>query len=156
VRVAILWKQLSGYASASFAALQRQGADLMVVHRAATDDAPFDDRALTLDCAGHTWSQAPDETRLASELEQFRPDALLVISWDVGAYRRISRSLRGRTLRVLCMDNSWLGTPKQWAGRLASPAVIRPCYDVAFLPGERQAANARRLGSADDESDWGR
>jgi glycosyltransferase involved in cell wall biosynthesis len=155
VRVAILWKQLSGYASASFAALQREGAELMVVHRAATGDAPFDDGALTLDCAGHAWSEGPDEARLRSELERFAPDALLVISWDIGAYRHISRAMRGFTLRVLCMDNSWLGTPKQWAGRIASPAVIRPCYDVAFLPGERQAAFARRLGFADDEILWG-
>ncbi|HUR23441.1 MAG TPA: glycosyltransferase family 4 protein [Acidimicrobiales bacterium] len=155
MRVAILWKQLSGYASASFAALQRQGVELMVVHRKATGDAPFDDGALALDCAGHAWSEAPDEARLRSELEQFAADALLVISWDVGAYRRISRAMQGRTLRVLCMDNSWLGTPKQWAGRIASPALIRPCYDVAFLPGERQAAFARRLGFADDEILWG-
>lgn len=155
MRVAILWKQLSGYANASFTALQRAGAELMVVHRAATSDAPFDDAALTLDCAGHAWSEAPDEARVRRELERFGPDALLVISWDVGPYRRIARSMRGRTLRVLCMDNSWLGTPKQWAGRIASPAVIRPCYDVAFLPGERQAAFARRLGFADEEILWG-
>lgn len=155
MRVAILWKQLSGYASASFAALQHEGAEVMVVHRAATGDAPFDDRALALDCAGHSWAEAPDEDRLRAELERFDPHVLLIISWDVGAYRRVGRALRGRTLRVLCMDNSWLGTPKQWAGRAAAPAVIRPCYDVAFLPGERQAAFARRLGFADDEILWG-
>ena len=155
VRVAILWKQLSGYASASFAALKREGAELMLVHKAATGDAPFDDGALALDCAGHAWSDAPDEETLRSELERFAPDALLVISWDVGAYRRTARAMRGSTLRVLCMDNSWLGTPKQWAGRIVSPAVIRPCYDVAFLPGERQAAFARRLGFSDDEILWG-
>lgn len=155
MRVAILWKQLSGYASASFAALQHAGAEVMLVHKSATGDAPFDDGALTLKCAGHAWSEAPDEPRLRRDLERFAPDALLVISWDVGAYRRIARSMASRTLRVLCMDNSWLGTPKQWAGRIASPAVIRPCYDVAFLPGERQAAFARRLGFADDEILWG-
>lgn len=155
MRVAILWKQLSGYASASFAALQDAGAEIMLVHRTATGDAPFDDGALALNGAGHAWSETPDEPRLRGELERFAPDALLVISWDVGAYRRISRSLARRTLRILCMDNSWLGTPKQWAGRIASPAIIRPCYDVAFLPGERQAAFARRLGFADDEILWG-
>lgn len=155
MRVAILWKQLSGYASASFAALQHHGVDLMVVHRAATDDAPFDDRRLILDGASQAWSEAPDEAALTRDLERFDPHALLVISWDVGGYRRISRAMSGRTLRILCMDNSWLGTPKQWAGRVVSPAVIRPSYDVAFLPGERQAAFARRLGFPDDEILWG-
>jgi glycosyltransferase involved in cell wall biosynthesis len=155
VRVAILWKQLSGYASASFAALRREGADVLLVHRAATHDAPFDDRRLTLDVASRSWSDAPDEAALKDDLERFDPHAVLVISWDVGGYRRIARSMKGRTLRVLCMDNSWLGTPKQWGGRAIAPAVIRPSYDVAFLPGERQAAFARRLGFSDDEILWG-
>ena len=146
---------MSGYARASFAALQEAGAELMLVHRAASADAPFDDDRLALGVRSHVWSDAPDEGALRAELGAFAPDALLVISWDVGAYRRISRSLRGRTLRVLCMDNAWLGTAKQWGGRAIAPAVIRPTYDVAFLPGERQAAFARRLGFADDEILWG-
>lgn len=155
MRVAILWKQMSGYARASFAALQDEGAEVMLVHRAATSDAPFDDERLALGVDGHTWSDTPDEAALKTRLERFKPDALLVISWDVGAYRRISRAMRGRTLRVLCMDNSWLGTAKQWGGRAVAPVVVRPTYDVAFLPGERQAAFARRLGFADDEILWG-
>ena len=146
---------MSGYARASFAALQEHGADIMLVHRAATSDAPFDDSGLAIGVDAHTWSDAPDETTLRTQLDRFKPDAMLVISWDVGPYRRVSRAMRGQTLRVLCMDNSWLGTPKQWGGRAVAPVVIRPTYDVAFLPGERQAAFARRLGFTDDEILWG-
>lgn len=146
---------MSGYARASFAALQEAGAELMLVHRAASGDAPYDDDRLAMGVRGHVWSEAPDEAAIRADLEAFQPHALLVISWDVGAYRRVARSWQGRTLRVLCMDNSWLGTAKQWGGRVIAPAVIRPTYDVAFLPGERQAAFARRLGFAEDEILWG-
>lgn len=154
-RVAILWKQMSGYARASFAALQDAGADVYLAHRSATEDAPFDDDRLTVGAESHVWSEAPDEDLVRGQLERFKPDAVLVISWDVGAYRRISRSMRGRTLRILCMDNPWLATPKQWAGRAAARMLIRPTYDVAFLPGERQATFARYLGFTDDEILWG-
>lgn len=146
---------MSGYAYASFAALQARGVDLFLAHRAATREAPFDDRQLDLGIETHAWRERPVEALLRSQLEHFAPDALLVISWDVGAYRRIARTLGGRTLRLLCMDNSWLGTPKQWAGRASAPVLIRPTYDVAFLPGERQAAFARRLGFAEEDILWG-
>lgn len=53
------------------------------------------------------------------------------------------------------MDNQWLGTPKQWGGRLLSPSLIRPTYDAAFLPGERSATFARYLGFRDEEILWG-
>lgn len=154
MRIAILWNQLSGYAGATFRALAAEGAEVFVVHKTAVPDAPFDDRVAT-GLAGYTCDGTPDEGRLLAEIEAFRPDALLVISWNTGAYRRVARAMQGRTLRILCMDNAWLGTPKQWAGRLASPVLIRPTYDAAFLPGERQAAFARRLGFGDDRILWG-
>ena len=155
VRVAILWKQLSGYARASFLALASEGVDILVVSRAAQPDAPFDDAQLATGLPGYQWDDAPGEDRLRREIEAFSPDALLVISWDVTGYRRVARSMAGRTLRVLCMDNPWRGTPKQWAGRLVSPLLIRPTYDAAFVTGERQAAFARRLGLPDDRILWG-
>ncbi|MGH9226625.1 MAG: glycosyltransferase family 4 protein, partial [Acidimicrobiales bacterium] len=131
------------------------GADLFVSYRAATPDAPFDDDQWRLDAKGGPWSEAPDEEALGRQVRHFDPDAVLVISWGVGAYRRLSRSLRGRTLRLLCMDNAWLGTAKQWGGRALSPVLIRPTYDAAFLCGDRQADFARRLGFPDDRILWG-
>jgi glycosyltransferase involved in cell wall biosynthesis len=155
MRIAILWKQLSGYASASFAALAEAGADVMVVHRDATPDAPFDDQTLRRGLPGWGWSPAPNDEQLESSINEFAPDALLVCSWDVGAYRKLSRRWKGRAVRVLCMDNAWMGTPKQWGGRLIAPQVIRPAYDLAFVAGERQATFARYLGFDADRVLWG-
>jgi len=153
--MALLWKQSSGYASACFDALGSAGVDVLVTHRASTTDAPYDDELLGVAGLNYRWLERPDERALRERLETFRPDAMLVVSWDVGAYRRIARSWRGRTLRILCMDNAWLGTTKQWAGRLASPLLIRPTYDAAYLPGDRQAEFARYLGFGDERILWG-
>ena len=155
LRVAVLWKSLSGYAAASFRALAARGVDVLLVHRAASPTAPYDDVDLRGDVPGHSWSQRPSEDRLHREVDDFAPDALLVSSWDVGPYRHLARATRGRTVRILCMDNPWLGTPKQWGGRLVSPFAIRPAYDVAFVAGERQAGFARRLGFGDHRILWG-
>ena len=155
LRVAILWKQLSGYAAACFRALADEGAELLLVHPAAKADAPYDDARLRAGIPGHSWAQALDARVLRNEVEAFAPDALLVSSWNVGPYRRVARHMSGRALRVLCMDNPWLGTLRQWGGRLVSPLAIRPAYDVAFLPGERQVPFARRLGFGDDQILWG-
>jgi glycosyltransferase involved in cell wall biosynthesis len=155
VRIAVLSKQLSGHSRACYAGLRDQGAEVFLVCRSPTPDAPFADTQLDLGIRTVQWSRRPDERALRKELDRFRPDAVLVVSWDVGPYRRAARAMQGRTLRVLCMDNAWLGTAKQWGGRLISPLVIRPAYDVAFLPGERQAAFARHLGYPDDRILWG-
>jgi glycosyltransferase involved in cell wall biosynthesis len=53
------------------------------------------------------------------------------------------------------MDNQWLGTAKQWLGILSSRFYLRPLFDVAFLPGDRQADFARRLGFCESRIWWG-
>lgn len=154
IRIALLWRQSSSYAAACFDALRAAGADVLLVERTATPDAPYVGD-LGASRADYRWTDRPDEAVLTARLEAFSPHAMLVVSWDVGAYRRITRAWRGRALRVLCMDNSWLGTPKQWAGRVVSPLLIHPVYDAVFLPGERQVEFARRLGFSEDRILWG-
>jgi glycosyltransferase involved in cell wall biosynthesis len=141
---------MSGYAGACFGALRDAGAEVLLVHRAATRDAPYEDSGIEVGVDTERWVAKPAERALRRRVEAFAPDVLLLCSWDVGAYRRIGRAMAGRTLRVLFMDNPWRGTAKQWAGRLSSPLVVRPMCDAAFLPGERAADFALRLGIPSD------
>lgn len=154
-RIAVLWAELSGYMSAQLTALGARGVELVVFHEVSSASAPFDGEALTHGLRAHAWSGAPDEAEIEELLERFDPDALLVISWNFGAYRRIARRWRERTLRVLCMDNQWWGTAKQWGGVALSRFVVRPAYDVALVAGERQAEFARRLGFTSEQLIWG-
>jgi glycosyltransferase involved in cell wall biosynthesis len=153
--VAVLWAELSGYISSQLTALVAQGAELVVFHEVSSSTAPFDPEALTQGLRAHAWSGAPQEAEIEEVLSAFEPDVLLVISWNFGAYRRIARRWRERTLRVLCMDNQWWGTPKQWGGVAVSRWVIQPAYDVALVAGERQADFARRLGFTSEQLLWG-
>jgi glycosyltransferase involved in cell wall biosynthesis len=152
--VAVLWDSLSGYVHAQFAALTQAGVRLLVVHRSLRSDAPFDQDEVTRTIDARAWSEAPNEAELEAALDDFDPDALLVMSWNVGAYRRAARRRRGRTLRILCMDNQWWGTAKQWGGVAVSRFVLQPAYDAVFVAGERQAAFARRLGFRSEQMLW--
>lgn len=154
-RICVLWSRLSGYLSASLRALADAGAEVLVVHEAAGADAPFDDGELTTGFRAVAWQGAPDERELMSLLDGFAPDALVVNSWHIGAYRRASRRLRGRTLRIVTVHNQWSATPKQLAAQAAARALLHPTYDVAFVCDERQAVFAEKLGFPAERMLWG-
>ena len=149
-RVAILWQRLSGYAHASFSALSELGVDTLVIHAEPGAEAPYDERTVTHGLQTRGWQDTPTIEEVEAALAPFDPHALLVSSWHITAYRRAARRRAGRTLRVLCMDNQWWARPKQVLGVGSSPVLVRPAYDAAFVPGERSADFARRLGFPDE------
>jgi glycosyltransferase involved in cell wall biosynthesis len=150
LRVAILWQGLSGYSHAAFTALSAQGADVLVFHAVQGAHAPFDPHAITHGLRTHAWEGQPAAEDVEAALSAFEPHVLLVSSWHIPAYRRAARRRKGQMLRVLCMDNQWWATPKQILGVGSSPFLVRPAYDAAFVPGERSADFARRLGFPDE------
>jgi len=149
LRIAILWEGLSGYTHAGFAALAARGVDVRVMYRAEPGDAPFDPASVTAGLDARPWEDEPDLAEVEALLDEHDPHAILVCSWIRDGYRRAARNRAGRTLRVLCMDNQWWSTPKQWLGVATSRLLIRPAYDAAFVPGERGADFARRFGFPD-------
>ena len=86
-------------------------------------------------------ANVPDLLRV---LQRFAPDVTLIVGWDVDAYRRVARSMRSETIRVLCTDNQWLGTARQWLGIASSPWYLHGSFDRMFVPGERQRRFARQ------------
>ena len=154
-RIAVLWDSLSGYVHAELTALRDTGAELLLFHRTVRDEAPFNQEAVTRAIDARAWSVAPDEAELNAALDSFEPDAVMVISWNNGVYRRAARRLRGRTLRILCMSNQWSARLKQWGGIVISPFVIRPAYDAALVTGDRAADFAERLGFTPEQFVWG-
>lgn len=145
-RIAICWQGMSGYARACFAALGALGVDVAVFHSLPQQDAPFHEQAITAGLRATGWRDTPDRHALEAALDELDPHALLVSSWHIGPYRQAARRRRGRTLRVLCMDNQWWATAKQRLGVATAPLLVRPAYDAAFVPGDRSADFARRLG----------
>ncbi len=147
MRIAVLWQSMSGYFSASLKALDSMpGVEICLAFRSARPQAPFDPAHFDWIRPQYSWDREPSVPRLDALLVDFDPDAVLVSSWHIHGYRAALRRLRKPTTRVLCMDNQWLGTPKQWLGRLTWRLYIRPLFDIAFVPGDRQVAFANRLG----------
>jgi glycosyltransferase involved in cell wall biosynthesis len=150
LRIAILWKQMSGYFDTLVRELQaRPDTEVWLAYRRALDDAPFDDDALPSTIGGFGWTGRPGTSTLRRHLDAFSPDVVIVSSWDIDDYRREVRRLRGRAVRALFMDNQWLATPKQRLGVAMSGVYVRPAFDIALVPGQTQADFAQRLGYDD-------
>jgi glycosyltransferase involved in cell wall biosynthesis len=145
VRVAYLQKAPSGHADACLRALSQE-AELFVTMPPSLEDAPYD-RSL-FDWASNIYplDSLKLDDGLVAAVEDFRPDVTLVVGWEQPAYRRCALALRGSSLRVVGMDNQWLATPKQYLGIATRRFYLRPYFDAAFLPGQRQRDFALRLG----------
>ena len=150
MRFYLAWQYITGYSTSGMHALVEQGHDVRLMYQEALIHppflAPFDDAELTKGLEAVGWSGRPDEDLLMRQLDEFQPEVLLVNSWHIPAYMKAARRWRGRALRIVVMDHQWLGTPKQWLGRLTRQLYIQPAFDAAFMPGDEQAVFARHLG----------
>lgn len=152
LRVGVLFGPYSSTFDALFNTLSEKcDAEVRIVYRRASPSAPFDDSRFSSLAGAQTWEEKIPERDVAAMLEDFQPDALVVSSWNYGAYVRIARRWRYRAVRIMIMDNPWLATLKQRAGTVISPFYVRPSFDIAFLPNDRQRTFARKLRFKDEE-----
>ncbi len=152
MKVAFLLTGLSGYFASCLEALAcRPGIEVLVITEALSAHAAFESEHVSpRGVQVHTFCPMADQQQVLRMVTRFAPDVLGVVGWQVRPYRYVARHLRPRPLRVLCMDNQWLATPKQVLGVLSSSVYVRPLFDYAFLPGERQVTFAKKLGFAQE------
>ena len=149
MKVAFLWNIFSGYYNACLKELAgRDGTELFVCHEAFTDSSPFDERQFSWIKTRIAWRNGDDLSNLQGQLEEFQPDILIFASWNKPVYRAVAKSLAGKAFRIMGMDNCWRGTLKQRFGTWIAPFYVRPLADAVWLPGERQAVFAEKLGFA--------
>lgn len=151
IRIALLWTRLSGYVNACLRQLaEQENAEIFVNCFRAVEEAPFDNSQFSWLHDIAYWTGDPDESILAQKLDEFRPDILIFSGWHLGAYRRIARRWSGRCLRVMAIDNCWNSTFKQFTAATIGKSFVRSLADFVWLPGERQAEFARKLGFSED------
>ncbi|MCS0504868.1 glycosyltransferase family 4 protein [Ancylobacter mangrovi] len=145
MRVLVLWSKWSGYMDASVRELQAMtGCELDVVIPSGSSQAPYQtDQFFQFPC--RVWAQS-DGAAIDRLLGEGSYDLALICSWHIPVYRKAAAALRGRAVRVLCMDNQWLGTGRQWLGVAAFRLHLKRLFDWAYVPGCRQADFASRLG----------
>ena len=147
MRIGILWTGLSGYLNACLKELAgRDGVELFVAHRAPALDAPFDESQFSWMQNRFMWRRSDELDGLEERLSKFNPQVLVFAGWSVKAYRRIAKSAKGKYLRIMTMDNCWLATHQQRLATWIAPYYLGPLADKVWLPGERQAVFARKLG----------
>src|SRR4051794_9679353 len=144
-RVAVLWPSLPPYLDACLTTLGEVADVLLIAPGDSTADRelPFRFRHIgALD--------ADARTRVASELSDFAPDVVLVCGWHIPSYRRGARDGAPSAVKLLYTDNPWIGSVRQQGGRFVSSIYLKPFYDAAFVPGERQRKLVRAFGFDDD------
>jgi glycosyltransferase involved in cell wall biosynthesis len=147
VRVAVLCAELSGYMNACLKALaEAEGVELFVANIRVSEAVPFDESLFSWIENRYQWKNRADKDELISRLERFIPDVILVFGWHYSGYRNALKCFEGRAIRILSMDNQWLGRPKQLLGIFTSRFYLHPICDAVFVPGERQAVFALKLG----------
>lgn len=153
MRVAFLGNGMTGYLHAQYRELAALGHELLVVQPGRPDLAVGAMRDTAFSGLGTEefaryvgWEELDAET-LWSLLSDFRPEAVLMTSWNFSdAYRAAMKRLDPSVVRVLVMDNLWRAAPKQWAGRGVHRWYLDPLVDAVMVPSERTEFYARRLG----------
>lgn len=147
VRIAFLWTGLSGYMNSCLKELStRDGVELFVSHEVPRSEAPFEETQFSWISNRIEWQSQSDLDSLEDKLREFDPQIIVLPSWHIRVYRRVARAFARRCLRIMVMDNPWRGSLKQRLGTLVAPWYVRPIADAVWLPGERQAMFARKLG----------
>jgi glycosyltransferase involved in cell wall biosynthesis len=149
MNVAFLMASVPGYFAACISSLAaRDGTDVLMICEAPVPEAPYDPEEVTpVGAEVHSFDSLPDGRTIAGLLQEFKPDVVLVSGWQRPAFRYALQKLPpSGTVRVLMMDNQWLGTAKQWVGVAISPWYLHRFFDIAFLPGDRQEVFANKLG----------
>ena len=151
IRLAIFYACWTGYLDAELSALfAHRRVSALLVEAELHPESPVDVDALPAASRCERANYDAGYDVLAARVEAFRPNLILVCSWSYPLYRRLCRAWAGRVPRVMTMDNQWQGTAKQWMGVTLSLFFVQRIADYAFVPGERQARFARRLGFSPD------
>ena len=157
MRIAFLINGMTGYLNAEFKALHALGDELLIVTPEAEGlDEAMADTEFRLDthefAQVHGWRSDPEPAQLVTMIREFRPDAVVMTSWNfTKAYRAVMKSVPPSVVRVLIMDNLWRGAPKQWLGRAVHRFYVDPVADAAMVPSDRTEYYARLLGFAPED-----
>ncbi|MEP7262898.1 MAG: glycosyltransferase family 4 protein [Bacteroidota bacterium] len=91
-------------------------------------------------------SEKYNREELISLLHSISPDLLYVCGWSNKDYVAAAKSFDKKIPVLLTFDNPWRGTLKQYIATLIGGFYLKRIYTHCWVPGEPNAAYARRLG----------
>lgn len=84
--------------------------------------------------------------KLKQWVDNFSPNAIFCSGWIDKDYTAICKSYKNKIPVTLALDNHWIGNLKQRIAALLSPIMVKNTFNHAWVPGEKQAVFARKLG----------
>jgi glycosyltransferase involved in cell wall biosynthesis len=142
-KIVFLYSEIAGYFMACANALVKE-ADVMVVRWPKNNEAPFDftisKDVIMLDKSKFRLDD------LQKKVLGFEPDILVCCGWMDKDYLRIVKKLDPAVKKVLSLDNHWTGSLKQRIASLLSPFYLKKMFTHAWVPGNKQATFAKKLG----------
>src|SRR5258705_10117854 len=146
-RVLLLWSPLADYTVACFRKLaERKEIELYLVCQAVEKDAPY--AGFDLSYFKKVWIYRKEEERkIEAFCTSLAPDVIMMASWNYSFYMSVAKKCkRNGSYIISTFDGQWRATLKQGLGILISPFFLKPAIDNFFVPGDRQANFARKLG----------
>jgi glycosyltransferase involved in cell wall biosynthesis len=145
VKVLFLYTELARYTVACFRKLVDCGAKLLVLRYQINPEAPF----VFEDTPGITYLNydSSDNEKLKGIIFDFSPDLVFCSGWKNTFYVRIAKIYFSKKIPVvLCFDNKWEGSFRQYLGIFYYRIYFSGCFSHAWVPGARQREFALRLG----------
>lgn len=152
MKITFLWTHFSDYLTACFDEITKQhDAKIQVAHFPVSPESPYEDERWLKYHLFALRNPRFVDIELLKFIENFSPDAVVVLSWYIRPYRYVLRHLPDTTVRICALDNQWHGRLRQWLGVVTAPMFIRRYYDAMFFPGDRQETFALKMGFHGDQ-----
>lgn len=147
MKITILWSSLASYSVAFFKELALQGCSIQLIYQPIESDAPY--QVFDLSFCKMALEDSED-MNIESLVGDYNPACIFMSSWCYPKFMRLTKNLREKGVYVISgMDNQWHGTLKQRLGVMSSRLFLKPSIDTFFVPGDRQAYFASKLGYKD-------
>ena len=146
--IVFLYTELSGYFIACLKRLiSLNKVKVMVVHWPINPEAPFDfELPKEVDFIN---KNSLKRKEILNKIQTMNPSIIVISGWLDKDYLKISRHFKPSSKIVLCMDNTWIGSFKQFIGTLLSKYLHSLFFTHIWIPGNPQLAYAQKLGFKD-------
>ncbi|WP_428329103.1 glycosyltransferase family 4 protein [Mucilaginibacter sp.] len=147
MKLLALWAPLADYTVACLKYLcLSHDVELLLVYQPVENEAPYKQFDLSF-CKKAIAFDKKDDKSIHDLCLEFAPDVVIMSSWNYNSYMSIAKKCREKSAFVVStFDGQWEGTLKQRLGILISPFFLKSRIDNFFVPGDRQATFARKLG----------
>ena len=154
MKILFLYTELAGYTVNCLRKAMETTDDLqiVVVRWPVNKEAPFQ-----FDFGSITVVEKSDYSGsgLMNFVEEMKPDAIFCSGWIDKDYTKICKNYRNKIPVVLALDNHWIGNLKQKLAAVLSPLLIKNTFNKVWVPGEKQAMFARKLGFKEKDIEKG-